>query len=101
MNKWYLRKAKNKYELYCIYDDFDDEIPILLLMNILENEYDNIIIQNEESDIMNGIYTRNLIINNIDFTIYEELSSLTFSSNSKEGDAIIYHISAILKADMQ
>ncbi|WP_300370628.1 hypothetical protein [Brachyspira sp.] len=101
MHKWFLRKVKNKYELYCLYDDEDDDIPILSLMRVLENEYDDIIIQNEESDIMNGIYTKNLIINSIEFSLYEELYSLTFSSNTKEGDAIIYYISTILKADMQ
>lgn len=102
MNKWYLRRVHNKYELYCIYGTLDDEeIPIVKLMNILNAEYKDIIIKDEESDIMNGIYTKNLIINNIDFSIYEELSSLTFSSSSREGDSIIYYISSILKADIQ
>ena len=102
MNKWYLRKANNKYELYCVYGTSEDEeIPIVKLMNILNSEYRDIIIKDEESDIMNGIYTKNLMINDIDFSIYEELSSLTFSSISREGDSIIYYISSILEADIQ
>ncbi|WP_295159953.1 hypothetical protein [uncultured Brachyspira sp.] len=104
MNKWHLRKVNNKYELYHIYDDLDEEIPISVLLDILKNEYPDIIIKNVKSDIMNGIYSEDIIINNIVFTIYEELSSITFSSYSadkEKANNIIYYIGSILKADIQ
>ncbi|ADG72918.1 hypothetical protein [Brachyspira murdochii] len=100
MNKWYLRKIKNKYELYCIDDSFDDEAPILVLINILKDKYTNIIFKDEPSNIMGGEYRKKVIIDNIELNIYEELSSLTLSSDDKRANDIILEISHLLNAEI-
>ncbi|MDO6992684.1 hypothetical protein Q5M87_01555 [Brachyspira innocens] len=100
MNKWYLRIIKNKYELYCIDDSFDDEAPILVLINILKDKYKNIIFKDEESNIMGGEYRKKVIIDNIELNIYEELSSLTLSSDDKKANDIILEVSHLLNAEI-
>lgn len=100
MNKWYLRKINNKHELYCIDDSFDDEAPILVLINILKDKYKNIIFKDEQSNIMEGEYRKKVIIDNIELNIYEELSSLTLSSDDKKANDIILEISHLLNAEI-
>ena len=100
MNKWYLRKINNKHELYCIDDSFDYEAPILVLINILKDKYKNIIFKDEQSNIMEGEYRKKVIIDNIELNIYEELSSLTLSSDDKKANDIILEISHLLNAEI-
>ena len=100
MNKWYLRKIKNNYELYCNDDSFDDEAPILVLINILKDKYKDIIFKDEDSNIMSGEYRKKVIIDNIELNIYEELSSLTLRSDYKSANDIILEISHLLNAEI-
>ena len=101
MNRWFLRKVFNNYELYCNDDNIYDKAPILELIDIIKNKYDEVIFQDDYSNIMYGEYSKKVIINKIEFSISEELYTLVFSTENANGNNIILEISEILDAKIQ
>ncbi|MEI0607589.1 hypothetical protein R4K48_11605 [Brachyspira pulli] len=101
MNKWFLRKVFNNYELYCNDDNICDKAPILELIDIIKNKYDDAVFQDDYSNVMYGEYGKKVIINGIEFSISEELYTLVFSTENTNGNHIILEISEILNAQMQ